>query len=401
MSISSNDLDRFIMISTDGHAGLPPERYKEYVPKIYHDEFDKQLVEQIKMTQIAEKAFLIDEFNEEWRKGIENELKGAYDSDVRLGVLDNDGVVAEVLFPDGITEMNTPPFGAGLGLKTWGLDPDLQWVGAQAHNRWMVEFVEQAPDRRIGLAVVPICYDIPKAVEEIKWAHANGLKGILMPSVWGEYPAYNSQVYYPIWEICQELDMVVHTHSGPSDEKDMTLPGAVGVYLMEFHWWAARPLWTMLMGGVFEFFPKLKFAMTEVGEFWIPGMIEMMDIRASVKHTSGKLGDFRTHLKMEPSEYFARNCRVGASALMDKQSVDARYDIGINNMMWGTDYPHPEGTWPRTASQMQECFGGVPTPELDRILGLNAIEFYGLNYDRCREIAAKIGPQKNVFNSTA
>jgi predicted TIM-barrel fold metal-dependent hydrolase len=70
-------------------------------------------------------------------------------------------------------------------------------------------------------------------------------------------------------------------------------------------------------------------------------------------------------------------------------------------MMWGTDYPHPEGTWPKTASQMQECFGGVPTKELDRILGLNAIEFYGLNYQRCREIAAKIGPQKNVFDAVA
>lgn len=394
-------MSKYIMISTDGHAGLPPERYKDYIATKYHAEFDKQLAEQIAMTQAAEKAFLIDEFNNEWRKGIEEDLKGAWHSDIRNSVLDNDGVVAEVLFPDGITEMNTPPFGAGLGLKTWGLDPDLQWIGAQAHNRWIAEFTAEAPDRRIGLAIVPICYDIPKAVEEIRWAHANGLKGILIPSVWDKYAAYNSPVYYPIWEVCCELDMVVHTHSGPSDEKDMTLPGAVGVYLMEFHWWAARSVWTMIMGGVFEHFPKLKFAMTEVGEFWIPGMLEMMDIRASVKHTSGKLGDFRTHLTMEPSEYFRRNCRVGASALMDRQSVDARYAIGINNMMWGTDYPHPEGTWPKTAQQMQECFGGIPSNELERILGLNAIEFYGLDYDKCKAIAEKIGPSITTFDSAA
>jgi predicted TIM-barrel fold metal-dependent hydrolase len=318
-----------------------------------------------------------------------------------MKVIDGDGVVAEVLFPDGITEMNAPPFGAGLGLKTWMVDPELQWVGAQAHNRWLAEFVAEAPDRRIGVAIIPLCYDIPKAVEEIRQAHKNGLKGILIPSVWGTYAAYNSPVYYPVWEVCQELDMVVHTHSGPSDEKDMTLPGAIGVYLMEFHWWAARPLWTMVMGGVFEFFPKLKFAMTEVGEFWIPGMLEMMDIRASVKHTSGKLGDFRTHLTMKPSEYFARNCRVGASALMDKQSVDARYDIGINNLMWGTDYPHPEGTWPKTPEKMQECFAGIPEAELDRILGLNAIEFYGLDYNKCKAIADRIGPAKSQFSTAA
>ena len=389
------------MISTDGHAGLPPERYKEYLPSKYHAQFDQELKESIAIRQNAEKAFLLDEFNNKWRQGIEEELKGAYVSDIRNGVLDNDGVVAEVLFPDGITEHNSPPFGADLGLKTWNVDPELQWAGAQAHNRWIAEFVAESPERRIGLAIVPMCYDIPKAVEEIKWAHANGLKGILIPSVWGEYPAYNSPVYYPIWEACSELDMVVHTHSGPSDEKDMTLPGAVAVYLMEFHWWPARSVWTMIMGGVFEFFPKLKFAMTEVGEFWIPGMIEMMDIRASVKHTSGKLGDFRTHLTMKPSEYFTRNIRVGASALMDRQSVDARHDIGINNLMWGTDYPHPEGTWPKTASQMQECFSGIPSQELDRILGLNAIEFYGVDYARCRAIAEKIGPHKHQFNQAA
>ena len=394
-------MNRYILISTDGHAGLPPEKYKDYVPSDYHDTFDQALAVQIQMTKEAENRFLISEFNERWRKGIEEDLKGAWDSKQRLKVIDGDGVVAEVLFPDGITEMNSPPFGAGLGLKTWGVDPDLQWIGAQAHNRWIAEFVAEAPDRRIGIAIIPMCYDIQKSVDEIRWAHAQGLKGILIPSIWGTYAAYNSPVYYPVWEVCQELDMVVHTHSGPSDEKDMTLPGAVGVYLMEFHWWAARPVWTMIMGGVFEFFPKLKFAMTEVGEFWIPGMIEMMDIRASVKHTSGKLGDFRTHLTMKPSEYFFRNCRIGASALMDRESVDARYAIGINNLMWGTDYPHPEGTWPKTAEKMQECFGGIPEAELERILGLNAIEFYGLDETRCRELASRIGPEKSMFATAA
>lgn len=394
-------MSRYILISTDGHAGLPPQQYKEYLPGKYHDEFDQQLARQIEITKAAEKSFLVDEFNRKWRQGIEEDLQGAWDSGIRNRVLDKDGVVAEVLFPDGITEMNSPPFGAGLSLKTWGVDPDLQWHGAQAHNRWIAEFVAQCPERRIGVAIVPICYDVDKAVTEIKWAHANGLKGILIPSLWDKFPAYNAPYYYPIWDICQDLDMVVHTHSGPSDEKDMSLPGAVGVYLMEFHWWAARSVWTMIMGGVFEKFPKLKFAMTEVGEFWIPGMIHMMDVRASVKHTSGKLGDFRTHLSMKPSEYFARNCRVGASALMDKESVEARYAIGVNNLMWGTDYPHPEGTWPKTEAKMRECFYGIPEAELERILGLNAIEFYDLDLSYCGSVAEKIGPEKSRFNNAA
>lgn len=392
-------MNRHIMISTDGHAGLPPERYKEYLDSKYHKAFDEALPKQIKMTKIFEEKFLVKDFNDKWREGIEEDLTGAWDSSQRDRVLDNDGVVAEVLFPDGITEMNAPPFGAGLSLKTWGIDPELQWAGARAHNRWMAEFCAENPLRRIGLAIVPACYDVTKACEEVKWAREHGLKGILIPAIWGEYPAYNDTYYYPLWELCQELDMVIHTHAGPTCDYNFDLPGAMGVFLMEYHWWASRPLWTMIMSGVFENFPKLKFCLTEVGEFWLPGMIEMMDIRASVKHTSGKLGDFRTHLSMKPSEYFRRNCRVGASAEMDKVSVDARYDIGVECLMWGTDYPHPEGTWPKTRERMINCFKGIPEKELEQILGLNAIDFYSLDLEKCREVANKIGPEKSIFYS--
>ena len=79
---------RYLLISTDGHAGLPPEKYKDYVPSKHHDEFDKQLAEQIRVTQLAEKHFLIDEFNAKWRQGIEEELKGAWHTDIRNQVLD-------------------------------------------------------------------------------------------------------------------------------------------------------------------------------------------------------------------------------------------------------------------------------------------------------------------------
>jgi hypothetical protein len=145
--------DKFILISTDGHAGLPPERYRDYIPEKYHAQFDKELEESIEARQLAEKHFLLDEFNKKWREGIEEDLKGAWHSEIRNDVLDGDGVVAEVLFPDGITEHNSPPFGADLGLKTWGVDPELQWVGAQAHNKWMAEFVAESPERRMKMAL--------------------------------------------------------------------------------------------------------------------------------------------------------------------------------------------------------------------------------------------------------
>jgi predicted TIM-barrel fold metal-dependent hydrolase len=389
--------DRYLVISSDGHAGLPPERYRDYLDARYHAEFDAALPRQIEATRRHEEAFLVKDFNQRWRHGIEDQLQGAWNSSVRNAVIDGDGVVAEVLFPDGITEMNAPPFGAGISLKPWGVAPELQWAGARAHNRWLAEFCAEEPLRRIGVAVVPLLYDIEQALAEIRRAHADGLKGVMMPSLHGDYPAYNDPRYYPVWELCQALDMPLHLHSGAAPDYDMQLPGAMGVYLVEFAWWTARPLWEMIFGGVFERYPRLKLSLTEVSEFWVPAMLEMMDVRASVKHTSGKLGDFRSNLTMPPSAYFRRNCRISASALFDEGSTAVRAAIGIDAIMWGTDYPHPEGSWPHTRKKMRQYLTGIAEPDLDKMLGLNAVAWYGLDVDALAPIAARIGPFKTEF----
>ena len=119
-------MDRYLIVSTDGHAGLPMDKYRDYVESKYHSAFDEALPIQREMTRRAEEKLLIAEFNDKWREGIEEDLKGAWDGAVRNRVIDGDGVAAEVLFPDGITEQNAPPFGAGLSLKPWGVDPELQ-----------------------------------------------------------------------------------------------------------------------------------------------------------------------------------------------------------------------------------------------------------------------------------
>lgn len=93
------------------------------------------------------------DINREWRAGHERQLSGVWDHAERIKVLDDDGIAAEVIFPDGITEMNTPPFGAGLSLPAENVDPKLQWAGARAHNRWLAEFCAQAPERHAGIAI--------------------------------------------------------------------------------------------------------------------------------------------------------------------------------------------------------------------------------------------------------
>ena len=389
--------DRYLIVSTDGHAGLLPEKYRDYLDPQFRETFDAQVEVEIAERAAREKDFLIKDYNEKWRENNVGLLAAAWDSDLRNQVIDDDGVAAEVLFPDGITERNAPPFGAGLALKPWGVKPELQWAGARAHNRWMAEFCQTNPTRRIGLAIVPLLYDVDDALAEVIWAHEHGLKGILIPSLMGDHPAYNHPRYHPVWRACAERGMVVHTHSGPAPDYDFSLPGAMGVFLCEFAWWAARPLWHLIFGGAFELFPKLKFCLTEVSEFWVPSMLEMMDVRASVKHTSGKLGDFRSNLTLKPSEYWRRNCWLSASALFDEGSTAVRHQIGMESVMWGTDFPHPEGSWPHTKEKMKQYMTGIPEAELTQMLSTNALACYGLDPAPLHELAARIGPLKSTF----
>ena len=390
--------DRYLVISSDCHAGLRPELYRDYLDPKYRDAFDVALPIQIRMTQEAAKKFLVDEINTEWRKGRERGLSGAWDHGERVRVLDDDGVAGEVIFPDGITEMNMPPFGAGLGLPTDGIVPE-QWAGARAHNRWLAEFCQLAPERRAGVAIVPVLWDVDTALAEIRWAKASGLRGILIPSRWGKQDAYHHPKYEPVWSLCEELELVVHVHSGAApmdDYADHT--GMMGIFVTEVIWWTVRPLWFLIWGGVFERHPRLRYAITESTAIWVPETLALMDQRYSETHYSAKLGDYRSHLKRKPSEYFRQNVFLGASC-MPRREVELRHAIGINNIMWGTDYPHPEGSWPVTREQQLDAFHGVPEPELAAMLGGNAARVYGFDVEKLAPLVARIGPEKSAFRA--
>jgi predicted TIM-barrel fold metal-dependent hydrolase len=402
-------MDRHLVISSDGHAGPHAAEYRAYVDPKFREVFDVALPIQIRMTEQAAKSFLVEDVNREWRKGREHELAGAWDAEVRDKVLDADGVAAEVLFPDGVTEMNAPPFGAGFTMSTEGVTADLQWAGCMAHNRWMAEFVASAPERRIGLACIPLLWDVGRAVEGIRWAHANGLRGVILPPRWGAHEAYHHVKYDPVWEICQDLRMPVHFHSGPAPieeyfgpmpppEGHVIQPGAMGAYITEVAMWLVRPLTFMLWGGVFERFPRLKAALTEGTAIWVPEYLALLEQRYSVTHYAQKLGDYRSHLSMSPADYFRRNVRVGASC-MPRREAELRHQIGVGTIMWGTDYPHPEGSWPSTREQMLATFHDLPDDEIARMLGGNAAEFYGVDVEKLAPLVARIGPEKSAFRT--
>ncbi len=388
----SQPSDRYLVISSDCHAGLPGAKYREWVDPEYREMFDVAFpIQEAEVARLTRK-FMPDEFKEAWRRDTGDGWHGAWDSAERNRQLDADGIAGEVIFPDGVNDGNLPPFGAGLTLPP-EVPSDLIWAGAKAHNRWVAGFCQEEPKRRAGMAVIPLAHDPVRAVEEIRWARANGLRGVFIGPMWGKHEPYHSPVYEPVWSVCEELDMPINVHGGAAPTEDYgDHPGNIGIFITEVAWWSTRPAWFLIWSGVFERHPKLKFVITELGASWVPELKALMDQRFEANHFTAKLAPYRTELKMKPSEYFDRNIWVGAS-VTSRVDVEMRHRIGVDRMMWGSDFPHPEGAWPYTRKFMAESFHDIPDHDVRQMLGFTAAKVYGFDVEALAPLVAKIGPR--------
>ena len=157
--------------------------------------------------------------------------------------------------------------------------------------------------------------------------------------------------------------MPVVTHSGSASRDEYG--DHLGIYVTEVTWWPARPLWFLLWSGVFHRFPGLRFGVTEGGCWWLPGLLWSWDRLLLGSRGASKLSQspFKAALgDMLPSEIVDRNCFTGL-ANVKRRELGQRYEIGIDNMLWGTDFPHPEGTWPNTHEWLQKTFFDIPIDE--------------------------------------
>jgi predicted TIM-barrel fold metal-dependent hydrolase len=226
----------------------------------------------------------------------------------------------------------------------------------------------------------------------VKEAKDLGHRGILIPTRWFDRPAYHDPWYEPLWALTEELGLVLHTHSGAGPTDIGMGPGMLPIYASEAGWWAARPLAVLIWGGIFERHPSLKYCMAENGAWWVPDQIRKMDEKWIGGHNTRKFGDaFRKDLSMKPSDYLNRNCFFAAST-PGVDDIDRRYDIGVGNLMWGNDLPHPEGTFPYTRFWIRERFRNVPEEETRQMLGLTAASVYGVDVDAVGPLVDKIGP---------
>jgi predicted TIM-barrel fold metal-dependent hydrolase len=373
----------YAVISSDCHGGAQLLEYRDYLPSSLYDEFD---------VWARDYAIPFEDL-----RGPDADQN--WSSERRLKEMDAEGVAGEVIYPNTI-----PPFfpkGSLVGQPPAKdrAELDKKWIGLQAHNRWLVDFVNKAPERRAGIAQIML-HDVDAAVEEVRWAKEAGLRGgVLLPGTppGGDYEPLWSPVYEPLWQVCEELEMPVNHHGGGGGPAYGETEIAYVMFVLEVPWWAHRAMWALMFSGVLERHPNLQVIFTEQGTAWVPERLKELD------HFYHRMRDTSTgaqeslwggpvrELSLSPSEYWERQCHIGASFLRPSEAK-LRHEVGVSRVMWGTDYPHLEGTQPYTREALRATFHDVPEDEVRAIVGTNAAKVYGFDLDALQPLVDQIGP---------
>lgn len=403
--------ERLLLVSSDGHIGPPAERYRDYVDPKYRAEFDLWFEQYIPMWLSARAQDSVKDvpkdlmFAEAYRRHFDERaaeipwgIEGKWDPKRRLEALDVDGVTSDVMFPDD-QSANSPPF-VGLARdynRRWDNEspPELKVEGARAYNRWLAEFCSEDPDRLLGVALIGTLLDVDAAIETVTKAKGDGIGGgLLLPVSYynNVEPFWNDRSLDPLWAACAELDMPLHTHIGPGSPYygEDWVDGSM-LWQMEASYWVHRPLWFFILSGVLERHPALKLVFTEQGAAWVIAAVRGMDFLADNPMINS--GDVAGKLRLKPSEYYQRQCWIGATNTQAfPTEVDQRDAIGVDKMMWGSDYPHIESNWPHTREALRDLMKGVPESEVRAMVGSNAVTCYSLDEGRLAPIARRIGP---------
>jgi predicted TIM-barrel fold metal-dependent hydrolase len=373
--------DPYILITADTHAGGSHAAYREYLDEKHKALFD------------------------DWRGGYRNPEQQHYgakklrnwDLEIRSNDQNSQGVVGEVIFPNTV-----PPFWRKpLVMPPSAVRPEdyeLYWTGIKAHNRWLADFCAEDPARRAGIGVI-LPNDLDDAVKEIEFIAKAGLRGgVLLPLIAPD-ATWLKPLYDPAWDrvyaAIQHHDLVMnhHTGAGIQDHGDSLVGQAM--WMSEVMWAAQTGYRNLLLSGAFEKFPGLKYVITESGCAWAGPLLKALDrIHANMKR--GVVGEIKYDptdwvLKKPPSEYAKEHCFYGASfpSLVDLDGIEA---VGEDNVLWGNDYPHYEGTYPYTLESLRLTFAHMPDQRRRKVLGLNAAKLYKFDLEALKPLAAKYGP---------
>jgi uncharacterized protein len=372
-------------ISADGHVETPPDPWVKYVPEQWKDRAPRliDLPDGGEAWVVEGQPLLRNGQNITGRGPISfgtasyyredgSPNDGAGPAEQRLREQDEDGIDAEVLFPPVFATR----FLEGIA------DRDVYRSMIRAYNTWLAdEFCSVAPDRLIGNSVTPIS-DIDDAVAEVKFAHERGLKSV----AFYQFPngtGFAAPEDDKFWETCLELGMAISPHFGfgevrsPQPKPGQGTAGQAYASALCQRAGSHAPVYCMaqlMAAGVFDRFPDIRFYFAETNASWLPSTMFFMDDNHEIFSSAF---DGRK-MKLTPSEYIQRHCHF--SIIRDPKAVDMADMIPIDNIMWGTDFPHSVGSFPRSQQFLDDTFAG--RDELRRKLTLeNPARYFGLDLD--------------------
>jgi predicted TIM-barrel fold metal-dependent hydrolase len=362
------------VIDADSHLNSPPDlytsrvpaKYKDRAPRIVHEDgHDAWVVDGGTPRPLTILAAAAGKTPTDLAKRFikfEEMMPGAHDPKARLRDLDLDGIDAQVLFGDGAMAAQ---------------DVELRTVLVRAYNDWLSEFCSVAPERFLGQAVVPV-HDPQEAVKEIeRTGKMRGLRGLFVGDDGADYPITDAS-YDRLWAAAAEQRRPVNIHIGGGALRRRNLlfgqnppPGQKEAFVSIAPMSIAETLAMLIFGGTFERHPALQVVIAEGGIGWVAYFIERMD---SVFHKQGRWAG--TTIKEKPSVYFRRNVLV---TFEEDEAGIRTYDlIGAKRIMWSSDYPHSDTTWPRSRETIEQHFGKLPADDRRAMVLENAGKLYGL-----------------------
>ncbi len=406
---------KVIIVSADSHAGVPKELWTEYLPKEYHDLLPSLRNDcDVYSTSIAllTAGKGISSFDEH-AKAHREDWHGLHDPVLRMADMDREGVSAELIYlgDSRLGDMFHNVTGRAYSLEAWE-------AGAKGWNRWAADNFGFSPDRFLVTGAIGPCVDMEASVAEVHWMADHRFVGVYGPGYvhHADMPPMYDGYWDPYWAACEERGIAIVIHAGYGTEFGSAFgaiekiyndvanaagtsdydtlianAGAVTDESKQFFFDflnknidSRRPMWQMILGGVFDRFPHLKVILTEIRLDWIPSTLAHLDL------VYEKFGD-QIPAKRRPSGYWPTNFLAGAS-FIHKVEVERRHELGVETILFGRDFPHSEGTWPHTEEYLRAAFADVPEDELRLMLGLNGVRFLGLDQARLEEIAKRIGP---------
>ncbi|MEM7338174.1 MAG: amidohydrolase family protein [Actinomycetota bacterium] len=307
-------------------------------------------------------------------RGYDGMNPGVIDGSKRLAEQERDGIVGEVMYPS-------------LSMFTFAIPDDAVRAAAfQRHNDWVFEYCSPNPARLIGIGCLPIP-DVDACVAEVRRAGAKGVRGFSIPSHAPIDKPYSDPMYDPLWAELQDMDLPVTMHIFTGTSFDCGLPehwgfpgGTIKGYTLA-HTTVVNSTIDLICGGVVERFPRLKFVLAEFETGWVAHFKQRFD------HANYRTPHLAVdYLTLTPSEYFDRNFWVTFED--DEAGILTRHLIGVDNMVWGNDYPHHDSIWPTSMAILDDLLAGVPQAEREAMVWGNVVDLYGIDTSKLPEAAA-------------